>query len=109
MSNNLKFVVPKMDETFGTLLFGSEEVTAATTSGFGSRMKVTSRTYHLYSSIQRADDITVTLTGNTGAHPFNQMDKVKLVNPNLQVNGETAGSNSYVDYTMFADDMEKIQ
>lgn len=57
-------VVPKMKETFGTLKFLGEG--KIETAGFGRNVRVVSRQYNLASSIQRADNISVIVTGNTG-------------------------------------------
>lgn len=60
----LKFVVPNMKETFGQLEFAGEgDVNQRRVNG---QMTVLSRTYNLYSTIQRADDIVVTLPAEAG-------------------------------------------
>lgn len=103
----LKRVVPKMEETFGELIFAGEGKVEK--AGFGGNGKVTGRIFNLYSSKQRADNIAVKLVGNVGEHNFTYMDKVKLINPRLIVEGKKAGDTGYSDYTLLADDMEKIQ
>ncbi|MDF4229598.1 DUF961 family protein, partial [Enterococcus faecalis] len=51
----LKFVVPDMAETFGKLSYAGEG--EILTEGYGRNTTVIGRSYHLYSSKQRADDI----------------------------------------------------
>ena len=53
----LKFVVPDMAETFGKLSYAGEG--EILTEGYGRNTTVIGRSYHLYSSKQRADDIEV--------------------------------------------------
>ena len=64
---DLKHVVPDMEKTFGRLTFGGEGE-AEVTRGRNSRPL--SRTYNLFSDVQRADDISVKITGNVGQHAF---------------------------------------
>ena len=53
----LKFVVPNMEKTFGNLEYaGESEVVQRRING---RMTAVSRSYNLYSDVQRADDIIV--------------------------------------------------
>ena len=51
----LKFVIPNMEKTFGNLEFaGEDKVVQRRING---RLTVLSRSYNLYSDVQRADDI----------------------------------------------------
>ena len=51
----LKHVIPNMEKTFGTLEFaGENKVEQRRING---RMTVVSRSFNLYSDVQRADDI----------------------------------------------------
>ena len=51
----LKFVVPNMEKTFGNLEYaGESEVVQRRING---RVTAVSRSYNLYSDVQRADDI----------------------------------------------------
>ena len=53
----LKFVIPNMEKTFGNLEFaGEDKVVQRRING---RLTVLSRSYNLYSDVQRADDIVV--------------------------------------------------
>lgn len=54
----LKFVIPNMEKTFGNLEFaGEDKVVQRRING---RLTVLSRSYNLYSDVQRADDIVLT-------------------------------------------------
>lgn len=100
---SLKFVVPKMKETFGDLAYaGVGNVVSQRVNG---QMKVTGRIYHLFSSVQRADDITVTLPAAAGEKHFGYDEPVKLVNPRIVAEGYSIGTRGYTDYVMTADDM----
>ena len=51
----LKFVIPNMEKTFGNLEFaGEDKIEQRRING---RMAVLSRSFNLYSDVQRADDI----------------------------------------------------
>ena len=55
----LKHVIPNMEKTFGHLEFaGENKVEQRRING---RMAVVSRSFNLYSDVQRADDIIVVL------------------------------------------------
>ena len=56
----LKFVIPNMEKTFGNLEFAGEDKTEQ--RRINGRMAVLSRSFNLYSDVQRADDIVVTIT-----------------------------------------------
>ena len=58
---NLKFVIPNMKETFGNLTFAGESEVRMV------RGRTISRSYNLYSDVQTADDIVVTLPSTAGA------------------------------------------
>ncbi|WP_455954069.1 DUF961 family protein, partial [Blautia sp.] len=51
----LKFVIPNMEKTFGNLEFAGEDKTEQ--RRINGRMAVLSRSFNLYSDVQRADDI----------------------------------------------------
>ena len=55
----LRFVVPNMEKTFGNLEFAGENTTEQ--QRINGRMAVITRSYNLYSDVQRADDVVVTL------------------------------------------------
>lgn len=101
----LKFVVPNMKETFGNLTFAGNGDTE--TQGSGRNRRVTSRTYNLFSDKQRADNISVIVTGNLTQKPFSFRERVELVNPKIVAEGRNINGTGHVDYIMYADDIVK--
>lgn len=102
---DLKFVVPNMKETFGNLTFAGNA--DAESQGSGRNRRVTSRTYNLFSDKQRADNISVTVTGNLTQKPFVWKDKVELVNPRIVAEGRNVDGTGHPDYKLYADDIVK--
>ena len=99
----LKFVVPNMAQTFGNLEFaGENEVEQRRSNG---RMSVLSRSFNLYSDVQRADDIIVVLPAEAGEKHFQPEQKVKLVNPRITAEGYKIGNRGFTNYILLADDM----
>lgn len=101
----LKFVVPKMKETFGELAFAGPGNT--TTERSNGRVSIVSRTYHLFSDVQRADDIEVRIPASAGEKHFEYEDVVTLVNPRITAEGYSIGDRGYTNYVLTADDMVK--
>ena len=77
----LRFVVPNMEKTFGNLEFAGENTTEQ--QRINGRMAVITRSYNLYSDVQRADDVVVTLPAKAGEKHFSPEQKVKLINHEL--------------------------
>ena len=103
---DLKFVVPKMKETFGNLSYaGAGE---AVTQRVNGRVVVKSRTYHLFSDVQRADDVTVVLPSGAGEKHFAYDEPVTLVNPRITAEGKSINQRGYTEYIMTADDMVSV-
>lgn len=69
----LKFVVPNMAQTFGNLEFAGENEVRQ--QRINDRMAVVSRSYNLYSDVQRADDIVVTLPAKVEKRIFSRNRK----------------------------------
>ncbi len=100
----LKYVVPSVEGTFGTLEFaGKNDITQR--RGADGRRQVTSRTYNLYSDLQRADNIIVTLPAKAGEKEFSYMQPVRLVNPRIFVEGRKVAGSGFTQYRLEADDM----
>ncbi|CAM4315885.1 YdcP family protein [Erysipelothrix aquatica] len=101
----LKFVVPEMEQTFGTLEFAGEgKIEQRRING---KPTILSRSYNLYSDVQRADDIFVILPTEAGEKHFEVEDKVKLVNPRITAEGYKIGTRGFTNYILHADDMVK--
>ncbi|HBG4932809.1 TPA: YdcP family protein [Clostridioides difficile] len=99
----LKFVVPNMEKTFGNLEYaGESKVVQRRING---RITAVSRSYNLYSDIQRADDIIVVLPAEAGEKHFQPEQKVKLINPRITAEGYKIGTRGFTNYILLADDM----
>ena len=95
----LKHVIPNMEKTFGNLEFaGENKVEQRRING---RMTVVSRSFNLYSDVQRADDIIA------GEKNFESEEKVKLINPKITAEGYKIGTRGFTNYILSADDMVK--
>jgi len=102
----LKFVVPDVEKTFGNLEYAGEgEVKRQRVNG---AIKVISRTYNVYSEIQRADDVSVVLPASAGDKLFEPDDRVRLVNPRIIAEGRKIGNKGYANYILLADDLVKV-
>lgn len=99
----LRFVVPNMEKTFGNLEFAGENTTEQ--QRINGRMAVINRSYNLYSDVQRADDVVVTLPAKAGEKHFSPEQKVKLINPRITTDGYKIGERGFVNYILLADDM----
>ncbi|TQY68798.1 DUF961 domain-containing protein, partial [Clostridioides difficile] len=71
------------------------------------KMTVISRSYNLYSNIQRADDIVVVLPANAGEKCFEVEERVKLINPKIIAEGYKIGTRGFTNYILLADDIVK--
>ena len=101
----LKHVIPNMEKTFGKLEYAGEgKVEQKRING---KMTTLSRTYNLYSDIQRADDIEVILPASAGEKHFYVEDEIKLVNPKITAVGYKIGDRGFTNYTLHAQDMIK--
>ena len=101
----LRYVIPNMEKTFGNLEFaGENKVEQRRNNG---RMTVVSRSFNLYSDVQRADDIIVVLPASAGEKNFESEEKVKLINPKITAEGYKIGTRGFTNYILSADDMVK--
>lgn len=101
----LKYVTPNMEKTFGNLEYAGEgKVEQRRING---RISILSRSYNLYSDIQRADDIVVILPPEASEKHFEVEEKVKLINPRITDEGYKIGSRGFTNYILHADDMVK--
>lgn len=101
----LKQVIPNMEKTFGTLEFAG--VASIQTRREDGRDKVLSRTYNLYSTVQKADQIQVTLPAIAGDIELPYETKVKLVEPRISAEGYSIGDNGFTNYVLTADTIIK--
>lgn len=103
---DLKFVVPKAEETFGHLAYGGKSEERAARGNRGVR-RVTERTYSLFSDRQRADSIEVTIPASAGEKHFAYEEEVKLVNPKIVLESYSIGDRGYTRFRMTAEDLVK--
>ncbi|MBC1489934.1 YdcP family protein [Listeria sp. FSL L7-1485] len=102
----LKHIIPNMEKTFGQLEYAGEGTVEQ--RRITGKPTVLSRSYNLYSTIQRADDIEVILPADAGEKHFEVDDKVKLVNPKITAEGYKIGTRGFTNYIMHADDIVKL-
>lgn len=101
----LKHIIPNVEKTFGNLEYAGEgNVEQRRVNG---RMTILSRSYNLYSDIQRADDIVLVLPPEAGEKHFEVEEKVKLINPRIIAEGYKIGARGFTNYILHADDMVK--
>lgn len=99
----LKYIVPNVAQTFGNLEFaGENKIEQQRINGCYTPV---SRSYNLYSDIQRADDIIVTIPAKAGEKHSKPKQRVKLINPvaDTVVNANYRGVN--VDWYIKANDI----
>ncbi|MGX7198783.1 YdcP family protein [Enterococcus nangangensis] len=101
----LKHVIPNMEKTFGILEYAGEG--KAEQRRINGRQTILSRSYNLYSTVQRADDIVVVLPAEAGEKHFESEDKICLINPKITAEGYKIGNRGFTNYIMHADDMVK--
>ncbi|HIG0358618.1 TPA: YdcP family protein [Clostridium sporogenes] len=102
----LKYIIPNMEKTFGNLEYAGEgKVEQKRVNG---RNMVLSRSYNLYSDIQRADDIIVILPVEAGEKRFDIEKRVKLINPRITAEGYKIGNRGFTNYILHADDMIEV-
>lgn len=101
----LKHVIPSMKETFGTLEYAGEAKVEQ--KRINGRMALVTRSFNLYSDVQRADDIVVILPAEAGEKHFTLEEKVRLINPHITAEGYKIGTRGFTDYKLYADDMVK--
>ena len=103
-------IVLDKEKTFGVLKFSAlrhevrveNEVEQQRVNG---RFVPVTRSYNLYSDIQRADDIIVVLPAKAGEKRFKYEQKVKLINPKITAEGKNVRGRGYTNYILTADDM----
>ena len=102
----LKNVFIDAGKSLGNITFagaGKENQTRA-----NGRRAVTSRTYSLYSDVQRADNVEVTIPGKAGVKHFEYEEPVALINPRVEIEGYAINNRGYVNYKIYADDIISV-
>lgn len=103
----LKHIIPNIKGTFGNLTFGSEK--SENREG-GRNGKIISHTYNLYSDLQRADNIEVTIPAESGDKKLTieKEARIQLINPRVSAVGYRIGDQAFTNYTCNADDIIKL-
>jgi Bacterial protein of unknown function (DUF961). len=101
----VKFLIPNMEKTFGALEFaGQGEDIFDYVNG---RRTVVNRSYNLYSSIQKADNVSVRIPSELRVRNFDYEEEIQLLNPRIELEANRVGERSYTNYVLYADDIVK--
>jgi len=68
-------------------------------------MTILSRSFNLYSDVQRVDDIVVILPVKAGEKHFDVEEKVKITNPRITTGGYKIGTYGFTNYILHANSM----
>ena len=88
----MKYVVPDMAQSFGTLEFAGESDHVFDRDKDNRRV-FARRSYNLYSDVQRGENVVVEIPVQAGEKKFKYEQKVKLVNPKLYGRGYAIGDS----------------
>lgn len=101
----VKYIIPNIKETFGTLKFAG--VGKDVEEGVGRNRKVVARYYNLFSDVQRSST-SVLLPIKAGKKEFEYEKEVILVNPKITVETQRIGDESVIKYTVHAEDLKEV-
>ena len=104
----MKYVVPDMAQSFGTLEFAGESEPVFEKDK-NNRRVLTRRSYNLYSDVQKGENVVVEIPVQAGEKHFKYEQKVKLVNPKLYGRGYAIGDMGHTDYVLVADDIVAVE
>ena len=99
----MKYVVPDMAQSFGTLEFAGESEPIFERDK-NNRRVLARRSYNLYSDVQKGE-----IPVQAGETQFKYEQKVKLVNPKLYGRGYAIGDMGHTDYVLVADDIVAVE
>ena len=86
----MKYVVPDMVQSFGTLEFAGESEPVFERDK-NNRRVLARRSYNLYSDVQKGENVVVEIPVQAGEKHFKYEQKVKLINPKLYGRGYAIG------------------
>ena len=86
----MKYVVPDMAQSFGTLEFAGESEPVFERDK-NNRRVLARRSYNLYSDVQKGENVVVEIPVQAGEKKFQYEQKVKIVNPKLYGRGYAIG------------------
>ena len=104
---SMKYVVPDMAQSFGTLEFAGESEPVFERDK-NNRRVLARRSYNLYSDVQKGENVVVEIPVQAGEKKFKYEQKVKLVNPKLYGRGYAIGDMGHTDYVLVADDIVAV-
>ena len=104
----MKYVVPDMAQSFGTLEFAGESEPIFERDK-NNRKVLARRSYNLYSDVQKGENVVVEIPVQAGEKKFKYEQKVKLVNPKLYGRGYVIGDMGHTDYVLLADDIVAVE
>ena len=94
----MKYVVPDMAQSFGTLEFAGESEPVFERDK-NNRRVLARRSYNLYSDVQKGENVVVEIPVQAGEKHFKYEQKVKLV----------IGDMGHTDYVLVADDIVAVE
>ena len=104
----MKYVVPDMAQSFGTLEFAGESDHVFDRDKDNRRF-FARRSYNLYSDVQKGENVVVEIPVQAGEKHFKYEQKVKLVNPKLYGRGYAIGDMGHTDYVLVVDDIVAVE
>ena len=104
----MKYVVPDMAQSFGTLEFAGESEPVFERDK-NNRRVLARRSYNLYSDVQKGENVVVEIPVQAGEKKFKYEQKVKLVNPKITAEGKNVRGRGYTNYILTADDMLPVE
>ena len=100
----MKYVVPDMTQSFGTLEFAGESEPVFERDK-NNRRVLARRSYNLYSDIQKGENVVVEIPVQAGEKHFKYEQKVKLVNPVADTVSRKTYTGADVDWYVKAEDI----
>ena len=100
----MKYVVPDMAQSFGTLEFAGESDHVFDRDKDNRRF-FARRSYHLYSDVQKGENVVVEIPVQAGEKKFKYEQKVKLVNPVADTVSRKTYTGADVDWYVKAEDI----
>ena len=100
----MKYVVPDMAQSFGTLEFAGESDHVFDRDKDNRRV-FARRSYNLYSDVQRGENVVVEIPVQAGEKKFKYEQKVKLVNPVADTVSRKTYTGADVDWYVKAENI----
>ncbi|EFR37549.1 YdcP family protein [Clostridium sp. HGF2] len=105
----MKYVVPDMAQSFGTLEFAGESEPIFERDK-NNRRVLARRSYNLYSDVQKGENVVVEIPMQAGEKHFKYEQKVKLSQSEVSNGrGYAIGDMGHTDYVLLADDIVTVE